>query len=86
MTEFKENAPAVGRKDGQTLFYSTLRATAGSPTKKTSRSSFYTSVPKIMIIFYTVPEVWCVIDVIVLFHFGLFFALLSPLPLNSSKN
>ena len=39
-------------------------------------SSFYTSVPKIMIIGYTVPEIWHVTDVIVIFHFGLFFALL----------
>ena len=38
-------------------------------------SSFYTSVPKIMIIHYTVPEIWHVTDVIVIFHFGLFFAL-----------
>ena len=37
-------------------------------------SSFYTSVPKIMIICYTVPEIWCVTDVIVILHFGLFFA------------
>ena len=36
-------------------------------------SSFYTSVPKLMIICYTVP-VWCIADVII-FHFGLFFAL-----------
>ena len=41
-------------------------------------SSFYTIVPKIMIICYTVPEIWCVTDVIVIFHFGLFFALLPP--------
>ena len=40
-------------------------------------SSFYTSVPKLMIIYYTVPEIWCVTDVIDLFHFGLF---------NSPKN
>ena len=40
--------------------------------------SFYRIVPKIMIICFTVPEIWCVTDVIVLFHFGLFFALLSP--------
>ena len=40
--------------------------------------SFYTSVvPKIMMIQCTVPEIWCVMDVIVIFHFGLFFALLS---------
>ena len=38
-------------------------------------ASFYTSVPKIMII-YTVPETWLVTDVIVIFHFGLFSALL----------
>ena len=35
----------------------------------------YNSVPKIMIICYTVPEIWCVTDVII-FHFGPFFALL----------
>ena len=31
-----------------------------------------------MIIGYTVPEVWRVTDVIAIFHFGLFFALLPP--------
>ena len=41
-------------------------------------SSFYTSVPKLMIICYTVPEIWWVTDVIVVFHFGQFFALLLP--------
>ena len=46
-------------------------------------SSLYTSVPKMMIICYTVPEIWCMTDVIVIFHFGLFFALLPP---NSPKN
>ena len=45
--------------------------------------SFYTTVPKIRIICYTVPEIWCVTDVITIFHFGLFFALLTP---NSPKN
>ena len=39
---------------------------------------FYTSVPKIMIICYIVPEIWHVMDVIVIFDFGLFFALLLP--------
>ena len=34
---------------------------------------------KIMIICYTIPEIWHVTDVIVIFHFGLFFALLRPL-------
>ena len=33
-------------------------------------SSFYTSVPKLMIISYTVLEIWHVTDVIVVFHFG----------------
>ena len=41
-------------------------------------SSFHTNVPKIMIIGYTVPEMWCVTDLIVTFHFELFFALLLP--------
>ena len=41
-------------------------------------SSFYTSVPKIMIICYTVPEIWHKTDVIVIYHFGLSFALLPP--------
>ena len=37
-------------------------------------SSFYTSVPQLMIICYTVPEIWHVMDAII-FHFGLFCAL-----------
>ena len=43
--------------------------------------SFYTSVPKNHDhICYTVPEIWCVMDVIVIFHFGLFFCpFTSPL-------
>ena len=45
--------------------------------------SFYTSASKIRIICYTVPEIQCVTDVIVIFHFGLFFAHLPP---NSPKN
>ena len=36
-----------------------------------------------MIICYTVPEISCMTDVIVIFDFGLFFALLPP---NSPKN
>ena len=31
---------------------------------------FYTSVPKIMIIPYTVPEIWCMTDIIVIFILG----------------
>ena len=37
-------------------------------------SSFNTGVPKIMIICFTVPEIWHVTDVTI-FNFGLFFAL-----------
>ena len=37
-------------------------------------SSFYTGIPKIMFIYYTVPKIWGVTDVIVIFYFGLFFA------------
>ena len=40
--------------------------------------SFYASVPKIRVIRYTIPETWRVTDVIVIFHFGLFFPLLPP--------
>ena len=42
------------------------------------RSSFYTNVPKIMILCYTVPEIWLVTDTILIFHFGLFVAILLP--------
>ena len=38
--------------------------------KRLEISSFYNSVPKLMIICYTVPEIWCMTDVII-FHFGL---------------
>ena len=41
-------------------------------------SSLYICVPKIMIRWRTVPEIWCVTDVIVISHSGLFFALLPP--------
>ena len=40
-------------------------------------SSSYTNVQKIMIVWYTVPEIWHMTDVIVV-HFGLFSALLPP--------
>ena len=32
-----------------------------------------------MIIWYTVPEIWCLTDVILIFHFGLFFHPFTPL-------
>ena len=35
-------------------------------------SSSYTSVPKIRIIWFTVPEIWCMTDVIIIFHFVFF--------------
>ena len=41
-------------------------------------SSFYTNVPKIMMICYTVPEIWCMMDVSLVFYFGLFLALSPP--------
>ena len=41
-------------------------------------SLFYTSAPEIMIICYTVSEIWRVADVICIFHFGLYFAILPP--------
>ena len=47
-------------------------------------SSFYISLPKIMIICNTVPEIWHVADVII-FHFGLFFVLLQPKKIKISK-
>ena len=43
--------------------------------KRLEISSFYNSVPKLMIICYTVPEMWHLTDVII-FYFELFFALL----------
>ena len=53
--------------------------------KRLEISSFYTSAPKIMIIYFTVPEIRCMMDVIVTFHFGLCFALLSPLTAQKMK-
>ena len=50
-------------------------------------SSFYTSVPKLMIICHTAPEIWYITNVICIFHFGLFFALTpTPLLLTAPKN
>ena len=47
--------------------------------------SFYTNVPEIIIICYTFPEILRVTDVIVIFHFWPFFALLSPSSLKKIK-
>ena len=49
----------------------------------------HTGVPKIMIICYTFPEIWCVTNVIVIFRFGLFlalFALLTAQKIKIKKN
>ena len=48
-------------------------------------SSFYTTVPKLMIVDYTVLEIWHMTDVIVAFHFGLFFVPNSPKNQNLKK-
>ena len=51
--------------------------------KKTlEMSSFYTSAPKFTIIYYTILEIWCVTDVIVIFHLGYFLPFYPP---NSPK-
>ena len=46
--------------------------------KQLDISSFYTGIPNIMIVCYTVPEIWHVTSVIAIFHFGLLLALLPP--------
>ena len=46
--------------------------------KHLEMSKFYTSVPKILIICCTVLEIWHMTYVVVVFHFGHFFALLPP--------
>ena len=58
-------------------FYSQKNENVKKIKKHLKISSFYTSVPKLMIIGYTAPEIWCMADVII-FHFRLYFALLSP--------
>ena len=45
----------------------------------------YTSVPKIMIICYTVPKIWRVTDVIVTFSFWAIFCPFSPLTAQKIK-
>ena len=53
-------------------------------TKCLETSWFYVGVPKIMVICYTVPEIWCMMNVIV-FHFGLFFCPFAPLTAQEIK-
>ena len=46
--------------------------------KTTDISPLYTNLPKIMIIGYTIFQIWCAMDVIAISDFGQFFALLPP--------
>ena len=48
-------------------------------------SSFYTILPKIIVIDYTVPETWRVMDQIVIFYFGLSFTPLTVRKMKISK-
>ena len=48
-------------------------------------SSFYTNVPKIMIICYSVPEMRCVTDVILTFLFWVLFCPFAPLMIQKIK-
>ena len=48
-------------------------------------SSFYTREPKIMIICYTVLEIWCATDVIVIFSFWAIFCSFTPLTARKMK-
>ena len=54
--------------------------------KLLEKSSFYTSVPKIMIIYHTVPEIWHVTDDVIVFSFWAIFCPFTPEKLNSTKN
>ena len=52
--------------------------TTTTKKKRLDISLFYTIVPKIMIIYHTVPEIWHGTDVIFIFHFGLFLPFYTP--------
>ena len=65
------------------LFFCEKRKFQKNQKKFLQISSSYTSVPKIIIICYNIPEKWCVTDVIFIFHFGLFLPFYLP---NSPKN
>ena len=45
-------------------------------------SSFYTRVQQIMIIYYTVPKIWPMMDIIFIFYFELLFAFLKHLEIS----
>ena len=49
-------------------------------------SSFYSSIPKIMITCYSVSEIQHVMDVIFIFHFGLIVCLFTPLTTQKNQN
>ena len=49
-----------------------------SPKNENIKKLKKTPTDIIMIICYTVPEIWCVTNVIIIYHFWLFFALLPP--------
>ena len=49
----------------------------GKMEKHLNISSFYTRLPKIMLICFTVPEIWRMTDVIFIFNFRLLFALMD---------
>ena len=57
-------------------FFVLLHSPSPVATQRTKKhleiSSFYTSVQKILIICYTVPEIWHATHVVVIFHFELF--------------
>ena len=71
-------------------FWAIFRPFTSPPTpltaqklKTSQKQKKYLEVPKIMIIYVIVPEIWHRTDVIVRFPFGLFYALLPP---NRPKN
>ena len=49
-------------------------------------SSFFTSVPKIMIMWYTVPQIWRLTDVIVIFWFWAIFCPFTSLTAQKNQN
>ena len=73
---------------GYTFPFYTLRAQKMKISKQSKKGleiSFYPSVPRIMVMCYAVSEIWHVLDVIVIFHFGQFLALLPPTSLKNES-
>ena len=50
-------------------------------------SSFYKNAPKITTVCYTIPKIWCVTDITLIFHLGLFCTFTHPpaCPLTTQK-